>query len=197
MISGENAWVISLDNVSKLPPLVSDNICGLATGRGLATRRLYTNAGEKIFKGARPIILNGITQFATRSDLLDRAILITLQRIPPEKRRKEADVLRDCKLSASKILGVLLDATSYALKNPVTLHRRPRMADFAEWVAAAEPALGWKKGLRSESFTLMSDGKALRLPFLFGVGSGIIPGARLNLTGAFLMARCPSCAPAS
>jgi hypothetical protein len=42
-------------------------------------------------------------------------------------------------------LAGLLDAVSTALANLVTvrLAERPRMADFAKWVSAAEPALEW------------------------------------------------------
>ncbi|MFY0312897.1 DNA-binding protein, partial [Leisingera sp. D0M16] len=46
------------------------------------------------------------------------------------------------------IFAGLLDAVSAALANlgAVTLPERPRMADFAKWVTAAEPALGWPQG---------------------------------------------------
>src|SRR5262249_10655295 len=46
------------------------------------------------------------------------------------------------------ILGGLLDAVACALKNLATvrLPALPRMADFAKWVTAAEPALGWEPG---------------------------------------------------
>jgi hypothetical protein len=42
----------------------------------------------------------------------------------------------------------LLDVVAAALHNlpTVKLKRLPRMADFAVWVTAAEPALGWKAG---------------------------------------------------
>ena len=46
------------------------------------------------------------------------------------------------------VLGALCDAVSAALRNigEVKLEKVPRMADFAEWVTAAEPALPWEKG---------------------------------------------------
>ena len=39
-----------------------------------------------------------------------------------------------------RILGALLDALVFALKNPITIDN-PRMAEFAEWASSAEPAL--------------------------------------------------------
>jgi hypothetical protein len=46
------------------------------------------------------------------------------------------------------IVGALLDAVSMAFRNlpEVKLASLPRMADFARWVTAAEPALGWQSG---------------------------------------------------
>ncbi len=47
-----------------------------------------------------------------------------------------------------RILGALLTAVSTALRNidQTKLDRLPRMADFALWVAAAEPSLPWDQG---------------------------------------------------
>jgi hypothetical protein len=47
----------------------------------------------------------------------------------------------------SLILGAILNALVTALKNisETTLEEMPRMADFALWVQAAEPALPWEE----------------------------------------------------
>ena len=47
-----------------------------------------------------------------------------------------------------QILGALLSGVSAALKNvkTVKLEKKPRMADFATWAAAAECALGFEAG---------------------------------------------------
>jgi hypothetical protein len=44
-----------------------------------------------------------------------------------------------------RILGAIFTAVSAAVRNigKVKLGRPPRMADFASWVTAAEPGLGW------------------------------------------------------
>ena len=59
-----------------------------ATGGGLATRQLYSDLSETIINVQRPIILNGIAELATRGDLLDRSIVISLPTLDPEKRRE-------------------------------------------------------------------------------------------------------------
>ena len=46
------------------------------------------------------------------------------------------------------VLGALLDAVSMGLRrwDETKLPWRPRMADYARWIAAAEPALPWEAG---------------------------------------------------
>lgn len=63
IISASNAWLVVLDNISKIPPWLSDALCRLATGGGFSKRALYTDDDEALFKVARPIVLNGITEF--------------------------------------------------------------------------------------------------------------------------------------
>jgi hypothetical protein len=101
-----------------------------------------------IFDAQRPVVLNGIEELATRGDLLDRAIIIYLPAIAEDARKPEAEVWHDFEAKRPAILGALLDAASTALANvgSVKLPRLPRMADFAVWVTAAEPALRWKPG---------------------------------------------------
>jgi len=148
MIAATNGWVVALDNLSHLAPWLSDALCRLATGGGFATRELYTDAEEAIFDAQRPIILNGIQELATRGDLLDRSIFEYLPSIPDENRRTEGEFWSDFEEARPRILGALLDAVSYALAHidEVHLERLPRMADFAKWATAAEPALGLEPG---------------------------------------------------
>ncbi len=143
-ISASNAWILAFDNVSYLRPWLSDAICRLATGGGFATRQLYTDNEEVLFTATRPVLLNGIGDIATQSDLLDRAIIINLPVIPDNERRTEVDLWEEFETIRPRMLGVLLDAVSLGLRNydSVNLDKKPRMADFAQWVVAAIPALG-------------------------------------------------------
>ena len=102
---------------------------------------------EVLFDAARPTIVNGIDDIITRPDLAARAILLTLEPIPEDKRLAERELWAAFERDAPQILGALLDAASLGLRRlPETrLERLPRMADFAHWVAACEPAL-WPAG---------------------------------------------------
>lgn len=145
IIAATNAHVVAYDNLSRLPDWLSDALARLATGAGFGTRQLFSDAEEAIFYATRPIIINGIGELAVRSDLLDRSLPVTLPRIPDTKRRTEAELMSAFEAARPRILGGLLDAASEALRRYPTLalSRLPRMADFARWVTAAEPALGW------------------------------------------------------
>ena len=146
-IAASNGHVLAFDNVSGLPTWISDTLCRLATGGGFAVRQLYTDQDEVLFDAARPVILNGIEDIVTRPDLADRAVLLTLEPIPEEKRRPEAELWADFEAERPRILGVLLDAVVEGLRRlPDTrLEKLPRMADFALWVTACESAL-WPAG---------------------------------------------------
>ena len=43
MIAARNSWCIAFDNVSRLSPRLSDDLCRMATGGGFSTRQLYTD----------------------------------------------------------------------------------------------------------------------------------------------------------
>lgn len=155
VISAANSWVIGYDNLSHISPWLSDAICRLSTGGGFATRELYTDREEVIFESQRPVLFNGITDLATRSDLLDRSLLITLAAIPEDQRKDERGLWATFDAARPKILGALLDAVSAGLANEhaVKLDRLPRMADFALWITACEAGLGWPAGTFLKAYT--------------------------------------------
>jgi hypothetical protein len=146
-IAANNGHVLAFDNVSGLPAWISDTLCRLATGGGFAVRQLYSDQDEVLFDAARPVILNGIEDIVTRPDLADRAIFLTLEPIPEERRRPEAELWAGFEAERPRLLGVLLDAAVEGLRRlPQTrLERLPRMADFALWATASETAL-WPTG---------------------------------------------------
>jgi hypothetical protein len=147
-VAANHGWVVALDNLSRLTPSMSDALCRLSTGGGFATRTLYSDDDETIFEAQRPVILTGIEEVTTRSDLLDRSVLVHLPTIPEERRRTESELWTAWERVRPLILGALLDAVSAGLRRlpDVRLERLPRLADFATWALACEPALGLDDG---------------------------------------------------
>ena len=138
MIAANNNWVVSFDNMSKISDELSDDLCCISTGGGIAKRAHYTDSDEIILEVCRPVVMNGIENVITRPDLLDRSIIITLHIIPPEKRVPEAKLIADFNERLPKILGALLDAAVIAMQNQdeIVLNDPYRMANFVKWAAA-------------------------------------------------------------
>ncbi|SMD12941.1 hypothetical protein [Primorskyibacter flagellatus] len=155
VIAARHNHVLAFDNLSHIKPALADALCRIATGGGFGTRKLHTNAEEVLFDATRPVLLNGIPDLASRPDLADRSIIVSLPVIEETKREFEAEFWTRFNHAAPHILAALLNATSTALArlSSVTLTERPRMADFTKWVTAAEPALGWPEGAFTEAYT--------------------------------------------
>jgi hypothetical protein len=153
-VSAVNSHVISLDNLSSIGPWLSDTLCTLSTDGAFATRQLYSDSEEQLFKAKRPIITNGIVNVIERPDLADRTLFFALIVISEDKRMAEADFWAAFEEDRPKILGTLLDAVAHGLQTlpgiqPISL---PRMADFAKWGMACEGAL-WPKGAFEAAYT--------------------------------------------
>jgi hypothetical protein len=94
------------------------------------------------------VLLTSIEEVATRSDLLDRCLVVWLSAIAEDCRRAEAELFEAFEKVRPQILGALLDAVAVALQRlpSINLPGLPRMADFALWATAAETGLGWLPG---------------------------------------------------
>lgn len=147
-ISAHAGWILAFDNLSFLPQWLSDAFCRLATGGGFATRELYTDSEEVLFDAQLPVLFTAIEDIASQGDLIDRSIRLLLPAVPKQKRKRESVFWSEFEAARPKIFGALLDVVAAAHRNlpTVKLENLPRMADFAAWVIAAEPALGWNSG---------------------------------------------------
>jgi hypothetical protein len=143
-----NSWLLAYDNLSSIRSWLSDALCRIVTGAGFGARALYTNADEHLIDVMRPVILNGIPELPSAPDLLDRSVMIRLESISDEIRRTERDFWREFDSAKPRIFGALLDALATAiLRSPeVNVEHLPRMADFAHFAIAAEPAFGLGEG---------------------------------------------------
>jgi hypothetical protein len=138
LLAAKNGWVVALDNLSYVRNDLSDEICRIATKGAFATRSLYTNDEEFLLEVCRPVLLNGIPPLASRADLADRSIVLTLPTMPDSRRQSEQSFWSDFGEAAPRLFGALLDGVSGALRNgsSINLQRSPRMIDFAKWAGA-------------------------------------------------------------
>ncbi|MGH9428884.1 MAG: hypothetical protein ACRD2L_21575, partial [Terriglobia bacterium] len=117
---------------------------------------LYTDSDEVIFDAQRPVLFTAIADIVLNGDLVDRGIRLLLPAIPETERKPESVFWAQFEAVHAHILGALLDVIAAILRNlpHVRLKRLPRMADFALWITAAEPALGWKPGTFLKTYAL-------------------------------------------
>ncbi len=149
MVMGQSARVLVFDNVSHMSNDTADLFCRIATGAGFAVRKLYTDSDEKVISVMLANIFNGIPDFySSRSDLVDRSVGITLKSISSKDRRSSKDIEATFESKKGLLFGALLDVLVSILRclPHVTLQSRPRMADFAEFVTAAEKHFNWSDG---------------------------------------------------
>ncbi|CAD76990.1 putative ATP-binding protein [Rhodopirellula baltica SH 1] len=164
-IAANNGRVVAFDNLSSISTSLSDALCRLSTGGGFSTRALYANDEEVIFESKRPIILTAIENVASREDLADRTISITLPTIQKGSRRTEKEIWSDFERDAPAIFGGLLELLSAGLRNldSVFIPELPRMADFAQFATAAETEMGLQPGgwMRLYSQNIQATNQAL------------------------------------
>lgn len=143
-ISLSNSYMPCFDNLDSLSAEKSDMLCMAATGGAFTKRTLYTDSDETILQFKRCVGLNGINVVATRPDLLDRSVLLELERIPKEKRKTERDIWAAFEADLPRFLGAIFNAMSNAMPryDGVSLEEVGRMADFTYWGYAIAEVLG-------------------------------------------------------
>jgi hypothetical protein len=134
-----------LDNLSTLPDQAADTLCRLVTGEADSKRKLYTDDEDVIVELRRAVILNGINAPTDRGDVLDRSLVVELERIPDKERRTEEEIWAAFEHEHPRLLGAAFDVLSktIARKASLRLSRRPRLADWGEYAAAVYEVMGW------------------------------------------------------
>ena len=148
IVSAINNHLVCLDNLSGINAEISDCLCRFATGGGLDMRKLYTDSESVTIDIQRPVMVNGIDDICHRPDLAERAAILHLPVLDAPTRVTESKLWEGVEKHSPVIMAGLLDALAAALANEATTHlqHKPRMADFATWVTAAESALPWPRG---------------------------------------------------
>ncbi|RYD50553.1 MAG: hypothetical protein EOP52_13860 [Sphingobacteriales bacterium] len=143
MVTAEGNWLLNFDNLSSIRRDLSDALCRLATGGGFMTRKLYSDSDRQIFRSTRPMIMNGITAYATNADLRDRAVFVHLPALAEDKRLTERALEEAFEAMRPRLLGAILDIISAAIRfRPGTVAPTSlRMTDCAHWIQAAERSL--------------------------------------------------------
>lgn len=180
-VDGTSNWFLAYDNISSLNKTQSNACCQMATGGGMSLRKLHTDMEVTILDVCRPMILNGIDEFAKAPDLVDRSILLNCPLITGANRRAKAEFWKAFHRSWPRILGALCDAIAagLAIQPTVKLASLPRMADFAVWGEAVWRGLGHPEGefmaaylANRDAFAISTLEDSLIADALFDLGRG-------------------------
>lgn len=158
-LAAEHCHVIDINNVSKLSSAMQDVLCTILTGGVATSRTKYTNKSQTSIHTHNPVIMNGIGSYITTDDLLDRSLIINLQRLQDTavKRVSEKQLWEEFSIDLPRIMGGILNSLSLILKEfegfktPDNLNR---MADFHILGCVAEKALGWESGSFTRAYNI-------------------------------------------
>ena len=147
-IMAEQNAVLVFDNASGLPWELSDFLCTLLTGGSLLVRKLYTEDEFHVFTFKQSLLMNGIGDYASRPDLLERCIQVNLKTMPEYSRKTERELEKLLEEITPSLLCQIYECVSCAYKNldDVDAPRNIRMSDAAQWIIAAEPATDFDDG---------------------------------------------------
>jgi hypothetical protein len=152
-----NNMVIAVDNLSSMSQEVSDALATLVTEGGFRKRAHYANTEQVLFKGRRPIVLNGINENMGGNDFRRRCVKLFLPSLKMDPNKREEDELK-ARLEEIHpyILGLICDAHAMAMLNlpGVVLPHKRGLIDFSKWImaAAADPALPFTADQFAETY---------------------------------------------
>ncbi|WP_407838491.1 ATP-binding protein [Streptomyces sp. DSM 116496] len=140
-----NSWALCLDNISTIPPWLSDTLCKAVTGDGIVDRALYTDDDVVVLSFRRVLAMTTIDAGALAGDLAERLLMLDLQLIEEDQRRTEEELDTAFDAVRPAVLGALFDllAAVLAVLPGIKLESMPRMADFARVLAAVDQVQEW------------------------------------------------------
>jgi hypothetical protein len=151
-------YVCYFDNISKIYESISDILCRAVTGSGFSKRELYSNDDDIIYNYMHCIGINGINLGATKSDLVDRGLIIEHTPIPKYKKRLLKEIWQKFYEIRPQLLGYIFDILARVLQfqrdNPdgLKLREYPRMAEFAEIGEIMSCSMGYEPGKFIEAY---------------------------------------------
>lgn len=164
-----NSYFVALDNLSSITRATSDTLARSLTKGAVSKRMLYENTEEIILDITALVALNGVSLTVQESDLLDRSLIIKLERISPKERKTEEEIWEAFEEDRPKILGCIFCIIAEVLADdePVSTDKLLRMADFHTACIKVGRVLGmsekevtkilWKNQEKVSKYTLEED----------------------------------------
>ncbi|MGH3326196.1 MAG: ATP-binding protein, partial [Streptomycetales bacterium] len=138
------SWAFSFDNITEIPPWLSNSLCKGVTGDAVLQRVLHSDEDIAVFAFQRVIAATTIgIRHELAGDLADRTLLVEPEVL--ERRLTETEVRAARQQALPEALGAVLDLVAGVLRElpHTTVADPPRMADFAKVLAALDKTTGW------------------------------------------------------
>lgn len=138
-------YIVGFDNLQRLKQDHSDILCMSCTGGRYTRRTLYSNDGITAWDLKCIVALTGIQIVATQPDLLDRSIVIRMEKLDETEYKTKSEVAKQFQKAKPQILGAVFDCLSQVLGRikQVKLSAMTRMGDFCRYgYAIAEVLTG-------------------------------------------------------
>lgn len=150
------------DNISYIEQNQSDMLCCGVTGGGITTRKLYTNKDLIVLSFQLPIILNGLAAPSASNDLIERALIIRLDRISESLRQEKTVIEKRRDQLLPRVRGYLLTVLAAAMASePVKHEKVHRLADFSKLADACLVQMGYAPGRFISEYLKFSDEAAI------------------------------------
>ena len=122
------SWAFSYDNITDIPPWLSNALCKGVTGDAVLQRVLHSDDDIGVYSFQRVIALTTIAiRHEVAGDLADRILLVEPEVI--EKRRTETEITAARAAALPGALGAVLDLVAGVLARTARHHRGQRAAD--------------------------------------------------------------------
>jgi len=143
LLATQHAHVQIYDNLTYISKSWSNTLCIMATGGNVSGRQLYTDSDIVNHKLHAPLVLNGLSNFISTSDLAQRCLTLELNPLTDRGRKSEKQLLKDFNHDLHSIFGGLCQLTADILKvlPDVEVTHPERMIDFSHWLAALEQVM--------------------------------------------------------
>jgi len=154
LLATQHAHVQIYDNLTYISRSWSNTLCIMATGGNVSGRKLYSDSEIVNHKLHGPVVLNGITNFISTSDLAQRCLTLELNPLTDRGRKSEKQLLKDFNHDLPSIFGGLCQLTADILKvlPDVEVTHRERMLDFSYWLAALEQVMDLPKSQLQQAY---------------------------------------------
>jgi energy-coupling factor transporter ATP-binding protein EcfA2 len=155
VVAAQNAHLLLYDNVRKLSQSKSDDLCIAGTGGAMSTKKLYTDDDQSVSYLHVALVLNGIYDFITESDLASRSLIMYLQDMDESERLSEVDLEQRLEKNMPSMLAGLFQLIADILEvlPRVQVTHPERMIDFSQWLAAMEMVDGASVGAYQQLYS--------------------------------------------